>query len=832
MANDFELLKSISAIYRCAFFNQAIHKNTMRNQLLNRGKISTKNKFYMAFDRLVAQGGLIKDKDYVSINPDIVQTGIMQEGAPGAFYVVLPQSNKHYRISKSVAASYRIGDPLHVVIEKIGENDEAVVLGKNYDANYEEYVARRIQENEDKLARDNLALGRVVKLSHDQLIFIPNKKSFPRQIPILNDKEQYAAFQDKICIMQFADKNNPQDGGYVVDVKGDAGNPIHEYDAIAESYGAIMSWQGEQIEKEIARIPTSVNTQELQLISEAEAREMQKGHVVDLRHIPFATVDPATCKDMDDAIYSTFNANGDIVCYIAVANVTKYVDLNSEIGRRYIEGGFTIYAPNKAYNILPTKLSTGICSLNPNEDRLAFVVKATIDKRTGKVKKSMIYDAIIQSRKKYSYEEAQEIVDNTKDECTKGYLMTKCISGEELTLDEQVVMNYYAGQAIKEGFDARGMIRFVANKEREVKFDEDLQTVVDIAPVPHLYYHEVIEAFMITANEATAKYANQRGLDNIFRVHDEPNSHKVDRANEFFEILGIDFDGDLSAEGTRTLLDTIRGTINEEVINNFLIKMQSRAVYSDSLYSKDPDDALIEWEGERISHYALQSPHYSHTTSPIRRVPDFITQYNILADMHGTKQISLKTICKIVDIANSRQISVDQAEKDFEDVNSVLYCERHIGQMMRGRVSKIRFASVEEGYEDDIIVIVKDDTKGINVEIPLSQVLGKPANDCTLSGQRCAVYDKKGNIVLTLCKPIDFIIDKVDRTAMKVVGRTSASLVAQADRSESSGRQAITRHQLFTPGSMHEREKTSRGMRISTKKAHDNANDEDGASKF
>ena len=821
MAYDFEMLQSIGAIYKYAFENPNTHRNIMRKYLLSKGKISSKEKFSRALEGLIALGRLSVEKENISINPSIVEVGVLQKDDNG-FYVVTPNSKKHFKVSKGIAQGYKSGDLLEIVIEHNGKDQQVFVLGKSQ----REFVQNRATPSktpsvavQNMMPTENLLLGRVVKLSHDELVFIPNKKSIPvRQIPILNNREEMVKFQDKICIMSLMNMDVPLLGGHIVEVKGDAGNPVHEYDAIAESYGAIMSWQGNQIESEIERIPSSVDIESLPLISEAQAPAMQRGHVVDLRHIPFVTVDPATCKDMDDAIYSTFDENGDIVCYTAVANVTKYVDLDTEIGRRYINGGFTIYAPNKAYNILPTKLSTGICSLNPNEDRLAFVVKTVMDKSTGKVKSSNIYDALIQSRQKYSYEQAQETVDLLDQEGAKEYLQYKAAQGEEFTPEEQLLMNYYAGQTIKVGFEQRKMIRFVANKEREIVFDSDLQDVVDISIVPHLYYHEVIEAFMVTANEATAKYARDNNLDNVFRVHDEPNPRKIDRASEFFNILGIDFDGDLSAQGTRALIEIIRNTTNEEVINKFLIKMQSRAVYSDHLYSDKKSAQPEDWVGERISHYALQSPHYSHTTSPIRRVPDYVTQFNILAHMHGTEPLSAKRIEKIVEISNSRQLDVDQAEKDFEDISSVLYCEKHIGETMSGRITKIRTASIEEGYEDDIVVIVKNEERGINVEIPLSQILGRQAHDCSLSEQHCAVYDSRGNIVLTICKPVDFIIEKADRKTMTVVGRTNREMVKSAE----------TRTGYHAPRSKshisnHAKAKNKRYKRFEEKKHHEHS---------
>lgn len=389
MAYDSEMLQSIGAIYKYAFENPNTHRNVMRKTLLNKGKISSKEKFSKALEGLIALGRVSIDRENISINPSIVEVGVLQKDDNG-FYVVTPNSKKHFKVSKGIAQGYKSGDLLEIVIEHNGKDQQVFVLGKSQ----REFVQNRATPSktpsvavQNMMPTENLLLGRVVKLSHDELVFIPNKKSIPvRQIPILNNREEMVKFQDKLCIMSLMNMDVPLLGGHIVEVKGDAGNPVHEYDAIAESYGAIMSWQGNQIESEIERIPSSVDTTSLPLISEAQAPAMQRGHVVDLRHIPFVTVDPATCKDMDDAIYSTFDENGDIVCYTAVANVTKYVDLDTEIGRRYINGGFTIYAPNKAYNILPTKLSTGICSLNPNEDRLAFVVKTVMDKSTGKVK--------------------------------------------------------------------------------------------------------------------------------------------------------------------------------------------------------------------------------------------------------------------------------------------------------------------------------------------------------------------------------------------------------------------------------------------------------------
>ena len=585
-SNTEEVSKIIASIYRYLAEHPNTHKNTVRNELTKKGKISSKTKFSIILESLIQSARVHIDKENISLNPRIVKIGVLQRNSNG-YYVVTPDSKVHFPVEKSVASSYKVGDLLNVVTEKKADGTKsAIVLSKSQKTKIEpHYTHENLEQTENKTTSmdPNVVLGRVIKISHDNLVFIPNKKSFTtRQFPILNNKEELASFQDKICTMKLVDIDTPLLGGYITDVKGDAGNFIHEYDAIAEHYGAIMSWEGEEIEREINELPNKVDVSKLDLITEEQAQTMQKGHIVDLRHLNFVTIDPATCKDMDDAIYSTFDENGDIVCYTAVANLSKFFKLHSEIGRRYTRSAFTIYAPNKAYNIAPSKLATGVCSLNPNEPKQAIVFKTILDKHTGQVKNSAIYDALIESRHKYSYEDAQEIIDKMQDISIE-QLQVKHELGKTLTDKEQVLMNSFAAQTIQVGFNNRRMLQFVSNKDRRIVFDQDQTKIEDIKQVPHLATHKLIENFMLTANETAAKYARDNNLNIVYRVHDAPNPKKVDRATEFFDILGIEFDGDLSAQGTTALLELIKDTANEEIINNFLIKMQSRALYSDHL---------------------------------------------------------------------------------------------------------------------------------------------------------------------------------------------------------------------------------------------------------
>ena len=380
-------------------------------------------------------------------------------------------------------------------------------------------------------------------------------------------------------------------------------------------------------------------------------------------------------------------------------------------------------------------------------------------------------------------------------------------------------MNYYASEAIKHGFDARRMIRFTANHERKVTLDNDFANVVDIEAMDELPYQKVIEGFMITANEATAKYALDNKLNIIYRVHRPPNTKKTDKAEEFFNLLGIEMVDELSAQNTNIILDLVRGSASEELVNDFLIKMQSRAVYSDKPYDDDKKQDKSEYRTQPISHYALQSPHYCHFTAGIRRSTDYVCHYNILAHIHGTKPLSKDKVADIINRANQRQLDIDQAEKDIADVISVNWSEDHIGETFTGRISKFRLSNPEEGFIDRILVIVKNAEKGFSVEIPLSQIIGSKAVDCNISRQGCAIYDSKGNVVLSICKPLDFIIDRVDRVGLNIIGKTNRQLASAPLSREEAWKK---RHYASQSGYI--KQKHDRVKRFETKKQHSKCN--------
>lgn len=751
-------------------------------KLLDLKMASSRRKIESAIDQLISEGRLLEKGKNIECNHNYLKQA-RAFSKDGKIYVVFSGNKERYLVE----------NPFDFKIHNGAKVDVGSYLKVDKNRTIPTLFISEVEKKSEKIIVEEgsgLIYGRVMKTSGDELAFFANDKRFAHPIIITNDKLEMSKFQDKICILKIETEEfgYNQASGKIVEVKGDAGNPISEYEAIAASHGAVMSWDDDAFKEEIENAPLKVDASKYKLVSEDEysLHKSEKDCIADLRALCFTTTDPVDCKDMDDAIFSTFDENGNLVIYTAVANVSKYINLNSNIGRQYLTGCFTTYSPNKAYNILPPQYSTNICSLNPNEDRLALVVKSVIDSKTGEKISDEIMDAIIESKGKYSYEKAQEICDKSSLSTTDLY--KKIMAGKDLTPDEQIIMNQKASKILSKNFDRRGSLQFESKDEYRVIFNEDMSDIEDIVPEDNCAYHKVIENFMVSANESTAKYALDNNIPNIFRVHNSPIESKTDRAIEFFGFLNIAFDGDLSVKGLRKVLALVKGTNKEKTVNRFLIRLQSKAKYSTSIDPEANKDVLIgklKYQGglgeEGISHFGLQSTGYSHSTSPIRRVPDYLTHYNILAHIHGEKPYGINKLSNIVEWANDMETQNKQAEREFQRVNSAIYCEHHIGDVMHGTISSFKRGkdSLAKDSIDGITVEIENEEKGIVVQVPLREVLaskGISIHNCALSRYGSAIVDAvKGTPILRICEDIDFKILSANRVSGQIEATTDVT---------------------------------------------------------
>ena len=378
----------------------------------------------------------------------------------------------------------------------------------------------------------------------------------------------------------------------------------------------------------------------------------------DLTSLEFCTIDPVTAKDHDDAIYFDEETNE---IYVAIADVSAYVKEGSDLDIDALRRSFSIYLPHKVLPMLPFELSTDLCSLVPNKPRPAYVFKMKLDKSNTKVISSELFEAMIESKHKYSYEYIDEILkqNDTDNIHNKLYIITQKLKKHRL----------------KNGFDFRNdEIRLVLDDEEKLKNFK----VESSSPS-----HSLVEECMLLANQEAAKKLKSIG---IFRVHDEPSDSKIKKLIDEVNFLGIN----------AKLKDDVHSTI---------INIQKLA--SDVDLENEVDELIIQSQ-QQASYSSMKKPHfglgfndYSHFTSPIRRYSDLVL-HRILKN--GVVPNNIEDICEDISF---REREIASLVWDYEDRKYARYLGNYIG--------KIYMATLIDN--DNMIVKLDEQVKGARVYI-------------------------------------------------------------------------------------------------------------------
>jgi ribonuclease R len=385
-------------------------------------------------------------------------------------------------------------------------------------------------------------------------------------------------------LVKVALEPGPRITGEVAERVGEPGTPRVEVLRVAYAKGFADLFP-EEVRAEAARVPDHV-------------RPEDRAGRRDLTALPLVTIDGEDARDFDDAVHverlpGKGRGKGGYRLVVAIADVAHYVRPGSALDAEALRRGTSVYFPAMVLPMLPERLSNGICSLNPDVERLCMVADLTLDSH-GEPVAAELYDGVMRSAARCTYTEVARV-----------------LAGEQVPhrerLRERFELMAELQQKLGERRRARGAIDFDL-PESKIVLDEQGR-VSTIERRPRNQAHRVVEEFMLAANEAVARHFGHRELPTIYRVHGLPDEEKIDAFRELAAAHGFEVPpGPIGPKQLNALLERFRGHAQERALNQLLLRAMMQAVYS----------------AENIGHYGLAADHYLHFTSPIRRCPDLV----------------------------------------------------------------------------------------------------------------------------------------------------------------------------------------------------------------
>ena len=403
-------------------------------------------------------------------------------------------------------------------------------------------------------------------------------------------------------------------------------------------------------------------------ISEAEVARRK-----DMRGVPTFTIDPADAKDFDDAISIQYLENGHCEVGVHIADVTHYIKANTKLDKEAYKRSTSVYLVDRVLPMLPEKLSTKLCSLRPDEDKLTFSVLFTFDKEDRLIAHWM-GKTIIHSKRRFDYDEVQDILDEGQGEWAV----------------ELNKVNRLARQLRKRRFK-NGSINF---ETEEVKFQLDENAVPIKAYIKERKESNLlIEDFMLLANQTVARFISEKGekankeIPFVYRVHDTPDSEKVANFAQFAREMGVQLQVDTPQQITKAynkLSKLIQQNEALKILEPLAIRTMAKAEYTTN----------------NIGHYGLSFKHYAHFTSPIRRYSDVLTHRILFSNLKRSYRMDKEKLEKKCQHISSQERKAMDAERASTKYKQVEYIQKHIGEVFTGYISGI----IEKG----IFVELKD----------------------------------------------------------------------------------------------------------------------------
>ncbi|MEY4642495.1 MAG: hypothetical protein RLZZ227_2489 [Pseudomonadota bacterium] len=602
-------------------------------------------------------------------------------------------------------------------------------------------------------------------------IVMPHSKRITQEILIPGKRPKNANDGDFVVvkITQWPHEHHKATG-QVVEVLGDVSKPGMEIEVAVRTHDIPYEWPTE-VAAAMKRFPAAVNG------------DAEQSYRVDLRTLPFVTIDGEDAKDFDDAVCCERKRGKGFTLYVAIADVSHYVQVKSALDTEAQIRGNSVYFPGYVIPMLPEHLSNGLCSLKPKEDRLVMVCEMEVS-QAGEIEGYVFYEGIIHSQARLTYTEVASMLQTPASEAET--VLQQRISAKYQPLLPHLKNLYALYKQLLQARTQRGALDF-ETVETRIIFSEQ-RRIKEIIPVERNDAHRLIEECMLCANVATADLLEKAKLPVLYRVHEGPSAEKLEKLYDFLRSIGIGINRKAkpTPKDYRLILDKLKDRPDRKLLQTLVIRSLMQAVYQPT----------------NLGHFGLGYDAYTHFTSPIRRYPDLLVhraiRFLIRNPKHkdGVRRVGNAEALKRNDLYPynhadlellGMQLSATERRADTAtyDVVNWLKCEYmqdKIGEEYAGIVTAVTnfglFVELTDVYVEGLI----------HVTALTNDYYHFDSASQTLTGERSGLSFRLGAAVRVSVSRVDVDERKIDLQLLEAPGASKGPGRALPKRAKASGR--------------------------------------------